>query len=250
MPSDVSVIVADASRLGAIREGVTLPGRIMPFTSGNVASAMATIRAYRPKVVAIDAVFGETPAGAAFAERIDEIAIAGSTIVFIVADGSRWVTMPRGLGVLRGSRNAFANVVQPAVMAPLQEALAAVSTALPLGSTAGSNTRRAPRFLTRAPLNVALESGEASLVDISILGAQIVSLPVLRPRQKIKLALPDPHETLNVVAEVAWSMFERPRLQLEPHYRVGLEFAGAAQEVLEDYRRRHCLDQPVRLRVS
>jgi len=72
-----------------------------------------------------------------------------------------------------------------------------------------------------------------------------VSLPVLRPGQKIKVSLPDTDDTLNVVAQVAWSLFERPQIQAEPHYRVGLEFTDAAQDALEGYRHRHCVSQPV-----
>jgi hypothetical protein len=107
-------------------------------------------------------------------------------------------------------------------------------------------TRRAPRFLVRDQLEVIVESGHASLVDMSVLGAQIVSLPVLRPKQKIKVDLTDVDEkTLSVVAHVAWSMFEKPPQQADPHYRVGLEFSGAAQQALEQYRQRHCAAQPI-----
>src|SRR5262249_50836164 len=49
--ADVSIIVADSSRMAAIRDGVKLPGRCMHFNSGSLASAMESIRAYRPKIV-------------------------------------------------------------------------------------------------------------------------------------------------------------------------------------------------------
>jgi hypothetical protein len=49
---------------------------------------------------------------------------------------------------------------------------------------------------------------------------------------------------LHVMAHVAWSTFEKPKLA-DAHYRAGMEFTGAAQEALEDYRRRHCADQPI-----
>jgi len=98
------------------------------------------------------------------------------------------------------------------------------------------------------PVDALVESGRASLVDISVLGAQIVSRPVLRPSQKINVGLPDISEMLNVVAHVAWSTFERPQPDVEPHYRAGIEFTSAAQHALEDYRRRHCAEQPIPLR--
>ena len=73
----------------------------------------------------------------------------------------------------------------------------------------------------------------------------ILSLPVLRPNQKIKIDLTDPDETVSVIAQVAWALFERPQLKEEAFYRVGLEFTGAARQALEQYRQRHCDVRPI-----
>ncbi|OLC83648.1 MAG: hypothetical protein AUH72_03870 [Acidobacteria bacterium 13_1_40CM_4_65_8] len=247
MPSDVSIVVADASRLVAIRERASLPGRMMPFTSAALASAIASIQAYRPKIIAIDAIFAETPSGAAFIDQIDPLTRGGSSILLIVEHDGQWVTMPQssGRGRTQSPRVAVA-ASEPRIVRPSTQAVAAVSNIVAVAPHSEPvNTRRAPRFLVRDRLDVIVESGHASLVDMSALGAQIVSLPVLRPRQKIKVDLTDADETLSVIAHVAWSMFEMPQPKAEPHYRVGLEFTGAAQRVLEKYRRRHCADQPI-----
>jgi hypothetical protein len=139
---------------------------------------------------------------------------------------------------------------EPRIEKPSPQAVAAVSTT-PAAAVQSEivSTRRAPRFLVRNPINVMVESGNASLVDMSVLGAQIVSVPVLRPNQKIKVDLTDENKTLSVVAHVAWSMFEKAPTQAEPHYRVGLEFTGAAQQALEKYRQRHCTAQPIPIRT-
>jgi hypothetical protein len=229
MPPDVSIVVADPARLGAIRDGASLPGRAMHFATSNLASAIESIRAYRPKVVAIDAIFAETGAGATFLDRIDALNIAGCTILLVVDHDGRWVTMPRsGAQPLSEARRSTPSIV--------------------IARAEQSNTRRAPRFLVRGPLDVTVENGSASLVDLSVLGAQVVSQPALRPRQKIMIALPDTEEPLNVVAQVAWSTFEKPQPEAEPHYRVGLEFTGAMQQTLEGYRQRHCAEQPIPIR--
>jgi len=55
MASDTSIVVADPANLTAIRDGASLPGRVMLFASTSLGSAMESIRAYRPKIVAIDA---------------------------------------------------------------------------------------------------------------------------------------------------------------------------------------------------
>jgi PilZ domain-containing protein len=232
MPADVSIVVADASRLLAIRESGSLPGRLMPFSSGSLGPAMESIRAYRPAIVAVDAIFAQSPTGAAFIDRVEAQGILGITIVLVAEHDGRWMTVSR-----TGARTLGQSAPAAAIASSAANFVAA--------KWAAGNTRRVPRFLVRGPLDVIVESGRADLVDMSVLGAQVVSLPVLRPRQKIKVALTDANETIDVNAHVAWSMFERPRLQVEPYYRIGLEFTGAAQQALEAYRLRHCGDQPI-----
>src|SRR5258706_14910492 len=78
MASEISIVVADVSRASAIRDRVQLPGRAIDFTSGNLGSAMESIRAYRPKVVAVDALFAQMPAGVAFIDRVDALALPGT----------------------------------------------------------------------------------------------------------------------------------------------------------------------------
>jgi hypothetical protein len=215
---------------------------------------MSSIQAYRPKTVAIEAVFAETPPGAAFIENVERLMRGATSILLLVEHDDQWLTTPHGSSRGRAQAPAAAGKEPGSrIVAPSAQAVAATATATIAAAAARSapavNTRRAPRFLVRDKLEVVAESGPASLIDMSVLGAQIVSLPVLRPNQKLKLDLTDPSETLSVSAHVAWSMFEKPQPQAEPYYRVGLEFSGAAQQALEQYRQRHCSAQPMPLRV-
>ena len=246
MPSDVCVIIADPTKVAAIREGLSLTGRLMPFAPTALASALASIQAYRPKTIAIDATLAETASGAAFIEQIEPFARGGSSILMLVEQDGQW-TSPNSNGNGRGrSRPGRPGGPEPRIVAPSAQAVAAVSNMPVMPPSEPVYTRRAPRFLVRDQLDVIVESGTASLVDMSVLGAQIVSVPVLRPKQKIKVDLTDAGDkTLSVVAHVAWSMFEKPPSQPEPHYRVGLEFTGAAQQALENYRQRYCAAQPI-----
>jgi hypothetical protein len=113
----------------------------------------------------------------------------------------------------------------------------------------GLNTRRAPRFPVFTPAEAVIDGTPTNLVDISVLGAQVVSDPVLRPKQKIKIALPDVEETiLRFTAHVAWSVFEKPRPEKAPHYRAGMEFNDATALALEAYCQRHCSNSPTPIR--
>ena len=73
----------------------------------------------------------------------------------------------------------------------------------------------------------------------------MVSQPALKPTQKVKIVLPDADDMVSLTAHVAWAMFEQTQPGTAPHYRVGMEFTDAAQEILEDYCRRHCSEDPL-----
>src|SRR5262249_24962277 len=95
MASDVSIVIADPTCMPVIRETASIPGRLMPFAANSLGSAMESIRAYRPKVVAIDAVVAQTPAGVTFLERVEQLAIPKSKILLLVEADGHWVTTPR-----------------------------------------------------------------------------------------------------------------------------------------------------------
>jgi len=97
------------------------------------------------------------------------------------------------------------------------------------------STRRAPRFHVPDPLKVVIEGGEAALVDISTMGAQVISGPVLRPNQTVTVALPDSDR---MTAQIAWSMLQQSPQRPEAHFRAGLEFTEAAGKALEELCRR------------
>jgi hypothetical protein len=208
MPSDVTIVIADATRMLAIRDGLHLPGRALQYTDTHLAAALESIRAHQPQLIVVDALFAQTPQGHAFIDRVEKMAIAQSDIRLVARVGSGWTTTPRHSPLAVGK-----------------------------ASVVGLNTRRAPRFPVRDPLK--------AVVDLSVLGAQVVTEPALRPNQKIKIALPDPVDALCVTAHVAWSIFEKPKTANEAYYRAGIEFTDAAQRALEDFCRRFCADRPL-----
>jgi len=236
MPSNISVVIADPTRMPVIRERLRLPGQALHFTTGSLAPAIENIRSYQPKLIAVDMLFAQTPSGMAFVERVEKAAPAESAIRLITFVDGKWITVPRTPAPAAAAVGALPAVV--GASKPLVVAAPAVAV----------NTRRAPRFLVKDPLNAVVESGTASLVDISVLGAQVVSHPALRPNQTIKIALPDIGEMLRVTAHVAWSTFEKPKLTVDAYYRAGIEFTDAAQLSLEDYRLRHCAEDPIPFR--
>jgi PilZ domain-containing protein len=220
MPNDISVLVADPQHVSVFRDRLHLSGRVLRFASTNLATAFESIKTNQPRLVAVDGAFAERAEGRAFIDRVSRLAIDGTETRLVAEIKGAWATTPL-----------------PAQPAPPPAVDA---------KNSGINTRRAPRFLVLDPLQAVVESHKASLVDLSVLGAQVVSEPVLRPNQKLKVALPDTNnQTLRLTAHVAWSLYERPKHAAEPYYRAGMEFTDASREALEDFCRRHCSEDPL-----
>ena len=232
MASDLTIVIADVTRMAAIRSGLLLPGRVEQFTNFNLSPALEAIRTREPRVIAIDALLIQTQQGLSFIKRVESLAMPGCAIRLITHGNGKWTTSAREAQPPNGE-------------APIGRASAPpIRSAAVAAPTTGTNTRRAPRFPMLDSLNAAVEGGHANLVNISVLGAQLVSQPVLRPGQTVKIALPDAAEMLHLTAHVAWSTFQQTK-QGAPVYRAGIAFTDAAQETLDDYCRRYGAEHPL-----
>jgi hypothetical protein len=220
MANDVTVLVADPPRIAPLRDNLHLPGRVLRYSSSNLASVFETIRAHQPAVVVFDAVFAQTSEGNAFVHRVEQLSIPESEIKLVAFTGGAWTISP-----LSGPPPAPANIEET-----------------------GLNTRRAPRYSVAGPVQATIEDKITKLIDLSVLGAQVTSEPVLRPNQKIRITLPEDGRALKLAAHIAWSMFEKPKPAIEPYYRVGMEFDDASSQALEEYCKRHCADKPLPIR--
>lgn len=230
MSRDVTILIAEPQLLTTLRNEVKVTGRPLYFSASNLASALESIRALQPHIVVLESTFAGTDKGRAFIDRLSVPALAASEIQLVSHAGGRWALAPLG------AKPAAAGL-SPAAPAPV---------AL---EQAGLNTRRAQRFPVFNPAEAVIDGTPTNLVDISVLGAQVVSDPVLRPQQKIKVALPDVEEMiLRFTAHVAWSVFEKPRPEKAPHYRAGMEFSDATAQALEEYCQRHCSNSPTPIR--
>jgi hypothetical protein len=229
MPSDLTIVVADVTRMAAIRSGLRVPGRVAYFASSSLGSALEAIQTHGPKVVAIDAAIVQTQQGSGFVKRVESLSMPNCAIRLIIQNNGAWKTTER-------------EVAPPPDTTAVSGGAAGSRPAVPAGPP--QNTRRAPRFPMVDAINAAVEGGQASLVNISVLGAQLVSVPVLRPGQTVKIALPDANELLKLTANVAWSTFQQTA-QGNAVYRAGVMFTDAARETLDDYCRRYGAENPL-----
>jgi hypothetical protein len=224
----LTVVVADPQRMTAMRDGLPTPGRVLRYPTSNLVSVFESIRANQPGLIIIDSVFLRTPAGHAFVERINQLSLPKVVLQAAVFDRGQW---------------KMTSIGQPgpsAAVVALSPRIAAV--------TAGLDTRRAPRFLVQNIADALAEGTSVKVVNLSVLGAQIISQPLMRPNQKVKVGLPDAMGAIQLTASVAWSVFEKPAASPAPHFRVGMEFSDATKEALEDYCTRHCIPDPLPIR--
>jgi hypothetical protein len=74
-------------------------------------------------------------------------------------------------------------------------------------------------------VEVLADGNPATLVELSLVGAQIVSVSTLRPNQRLRMSLPDASRPIRFSAGVVWAAFEMPKEG--PQYRAGIEFYDA-----------------------
>ena len=174
---------------------------LLVFEEGQVCQAVEHMVRQRPRVVALPEKFALSPRGTALTHRIAvDVQLAGTQVLVIDAQGS-------------------------AVPVPTD----ARPTWLPLD---GAGTRRVPRIRMRDGIDVQVDGTMASLVDLSTMGAQVVSTSVLKPRQRVRVVLAVDAYLIRAAGTVAWALFEIPKGGMPPQYRAGLEFLSADPEPL------------------
>ena len=96
-------------------------------------------------------------------------------------------------------------------------------------------TRRAPRHRLRSGVEIQLDGNPVKIVDMSIVGAQVVSATILRPNQRVRVSVPTDNFMMRFRGTVAWAKFELPVPSEPPRYRAGVEFMDADASAMNDY---------------
>lgn len=186
---------------------------LLTFADTDALRALDVITKRRPRVVALERVFAATPRGAALITRIKADPSLTHAEIRVVSHDSNYMRVSPAAGAADdrdGSAVAAATLVAPPIEVPIDQ----------------RGTRRAPRFRLQGKIDLLVDGNAAVLIDLSTLGAQVVSSGVLKPSQRVRFALSDEGAVLRFNASVAWASFEIP-VQGGPRYRAGLEFVDA-----------------------
>jgi hypothetical protein len=217
------VVIASADVLPKLSKRASHPDSdVLSFTDADALRALEVVTKRKPAVVALERGFAGTPRGAALINRIKADPSLAPCDLRVVAYDAEFVhpTPRKPVAVAAGSATAVSEAPPP----------------LPLLDQRG--TRRTPRVRIGGLVDMVVDGNQAELVDLSTLGAQVVSATVLKPNQRVRISLADEDGTVRFNAAVAWASFEIPPNK-GPRYRAGLEFVDAAADALQGYCERH-----------
>jgi hypothetical protein len=162
-----------------------------------------------------------------------DLALGGAEIRVLSADGALVHVMSRaGVGA-SGSSGAPDTASRGSAASP-----ATATATIPSAPLDQRGTRRQPRHKITGKVEVLLDGNVAALIDLSTVGAQVVSATILKPNQRVRMSLTDDVANVRCNAAVAWASFEIPA-KSTPRYRAGLEFMDADGSAVDAFRTRH-----------
>ena len=204
-----TVLVAALECLPALQEQGDF-GDALAFSDADALKALEAITRDRPKVIALEKQFAATSRGTALIKRIKADPKLRKCEIRVVS--------------LEGDDDEFPQT-DPALRGAETEAAAV--------KLDQRGTRRAARVKIVDGVEVLIDGSPAMLIDLSVVGAQVVSPTILRPNQRVRMILPDEERPIRCVAGVAWAAFEMPKSG--PRYRAGIEFFDAESGNLDRF---------------
>src|SRR5580765_1370182 len=152
-----TVLIGASDLLPTLRQRAAADdSEVLTFTDLQALGALQAITQRRPQVVALERLFAMTSRGAALINRIKADPTLRESEIRVIAHNSDYSrVVPR--------------------LAPKPAALDQ------------RGTRRAARFKMAGAVEALLDGNRATIVDLSIVGAQVVSTSVLKPNQRLEM---------------------------------------------------------------
>lgn len=199
------MLIGPADSLPALKKRLDEGAEVTTFVDSEALEALDFIIRTKPAIVALQNEFSGTSRGQALIGRIkDDPSLTASEVRILAHDAAQ----TRVAGKRGGSH-------------------AAVAVAERKPGLDQRGTRRAPRTRVKEGVEVAVDGNPAALVDISPVGAQVVSPTVLKPNQRVRLVIGDAKHAVKCSGSVAWASFEMPKGQAT-RYRAGIDFGHGA----------------------
>ena len=214
--------------MSALQEQLTDEDDIFTFADTEPIQALQAILEHQPQLIVLERLFAATPRGAALINRIKtdpQLSHSEVRVMSHTGDYVRQVVRPAvaaGAGSGDGRSSAGAE----------PQGAVAEDSARPLD---WHGTRRAQRIRVRPGVEIQLDGNPAAVVDLSKVGAQVLSTTILRPNQKVRVSVPNDDVVMRFRGTVAWAKFELPKPTDAPVYRAGVEFLDADAEAIDEF---------------
>jgi hypothetical protein len=222
MSSAAALVIAAHNLMPGLRERVEVEGSVLTYPDTEPIQALQTIMEQRPGLVVLERLFAATPRGAALINRIKsdpQLSHVEVRVMSHTGDYSRQVVKPSA------SNPSPSPSHQPGggTSTEAEPGGAPVATEEAPKALDWHGTRRATRFRVRTGVELQLDGNPASIIDLSTVGAQVISPTVLRPNQKVRINLPNEDFVLRFRGAIAWAKFELPKPPMTaPQYRAGI----------------------------
>ena len=224
-----AVVIAATNLMPSLQERLADEGELLAFADTEPIQALQAILEQRPSLIVLERLFAATPRGAALINRIKTDPQLGNAEVRVMShtgDYSRQVAKPsKPDGPASGGSSPG-------------EFSGGTAVAVPEAATRPldwQGTRRAPRYRVRPGVEIQVDGNPASIVDLSLVGVQVLSSTILRPNQKVRLSIPNDDFVMRFRGAIAWAKFELPKPNDPPRYRAGVDFSDADAAALEDF---------------
>jgi hypothetical protein len=230
MPA-TAVVIAASNLMPSLCDRLGGEGELLTFADTEPIQALQAILEERPRLVVLERLFAATPRGAALINRIKTDPSLGHAEVRVMShtgDYTRQVARPSVVETpASASGGAGAHLA------------GSVATEDAPRRLDWQGTRRAPRHRVRTGVEIQLDGNPAGVVDLSTVGAQVLSSTILRPNQKVRVSIPNDEFVMRFRGAVAWAKFELPQPSAAPRYRAGVEFTDADAAAVDEFCRKN-----------
>ena len=232
------MLIAAQAVLPALTDRASADGSdVLAFSDADALKALEAIITHHPSIVALERLFAASARGVALISRIKaDLALSPCEVRVVsqeieseaVRSTPVWLTAP----ILTAADGAADADVAGDSVHQMERLTAPEERLDPQG------TRSAPRLVLSGAVEVTLDGNAATLVDLSTLGAQVVSPTVLKPNQRIRVVIADQRMNIRLTGTIAWASFEIVAGS-GPQYRAGIEFVNPDAVALDALCRPH-----------
>jgi hypothetical protein len=196
------VLIGPPDALPGLQERLDPRAELQAFTDSDALEALDHIIRTKPALVAMQDEFADSSRGQALINRIKDDAQLNAVEVRVMAKDAAQsrVAVKRG-----GHGGGAAIAVEDAPKPALDQ----------------KGTRRAQRVRIKDGVEIAIDGNPAALIDLSTVGAQVVSPTVLKPNQRVRVTMEN--GKVKCAGAVAWAAFEMPK-GMPTRYRAGIDW--------------------------